>query len=320
MKKLVLSTVTLLTAATLAGCSSSENENVVTSAGDQTITKDEFYEKMKDSVGETTLQRMILINVLDNEAGENKAAEEADTEVMESIAQVGGQEQFVGFIQQMGFSSIEEYKQQIQLNKLMPEAIKNKMEFTDEELAAAYENYEPEINAAHILVEDEDKAKELIKEINDGADFAKVAEENSIDGSAQNGGDLGFFGRGQMVPEFEEAAYALNEGEVSKTPVKSEHGFHIIKMLEKPEKGTLEEETDHLKDMIVEEKIQDTEFFNDKLTEIIKDADIKINDPDLKDIMAPFLGKEEQDSAVESDETAETDSEIVDSAVSDSAE
>ena len=320
MKKLVLSTVTLLTAATLAGCSSSENENVVTSAGDQTITKDEFYEKMKDSVGETTLQRMILINVLDNEAGENKAAEEADTEVMESIAQVGGQEQFVGFIQQMGFSSIEEYKQQIQLNKLMPEAIKNKMEFTDEELAAAYENYEPEIKAAHILVEDEDKAKELIKEINDGADFAKVAEENSIDGSAQNGGDLGFFGRGQMVPEFEEAAYALNEGEVSKTPVKSEHGFHIIKMLEKPEKGTLEEETDHLKDMIVEEKIQDTEFFNDKLTEIIKDADIKINDPDLKDIMAPFLGKEEQDSAVESDETAETDSEIVDSAVSDSAE
>ena len=233
MKKLVLSTVTLLTAATLAGCSSSENENVVTSAGDQTITKDEFYEKMKDSVGETTLQRMILINVLDNEAGENKAAEEADTEVMESIAQVGGQEQFVGFIQQMGFSSIEEYKQQIQLNKLMPEAIKNKMEFTDEELAAAYENYEPEIKAAHILVEDEDKAKELIKEINDGADFAKVAEENSIDGSAQNGGDLGFFGRGQMVPEFEEAAYDLNEGEVSKTPVKSEHGFHIIKMLEK---------------------------------------------------------------------------------------
>ena len=92
------------------------------------------------------------------------------------------------------------------------------------------------------------------------------------------------------------------------------------KCLKKPEKGTLEEETDHLKDMIVEEKIQDTEFFNDKLTEIIKDADIKINDPDLKDIMAPFLGKEEQDSAVESDETAETDSEIVDSAVSDSAE
>lgn len=321
MKKIALSTVTLLTAVTLAGCSS--NENVATSAGNQTVTKDEFYETMKDSVGKTTLQRMILINVLDNAAGKNDFAKEAETEVAQSMASVGGEEAFMGFLQQMGFSSIEEYKQQLQLNKLMPQAIKNNTEFTDKELAAAYENYEPEIKAAHILVDDEDKAKDLIKQINDGADFAELAKENSKDGSAQNGGDLGFFGRGQMVPEFEEAAYALKEGEVTQTPVKSKHGYHIIKLLEKPEKGTLEEETDHLKDIIVQEKIQDTAFFNEKLTEIIKDADIKINDSDLKDIMTPFLGEEEQDSAAssgsEAAESATSESAVSESADSDSA-
>lgn len=314
MKKLVLSTVTLLTAVTLAGCSTSEN--VVTSAGDQTITKDEFYEAMKDSVGETTLQRMILINIFENEAGENDFAKEAETEVVQSIASAGGEEAFKGFVQEMGFASMEDYKQQILLNKLLPEAIKNKTEFTEEELATAYENYEPQVNAAHILVDDEDKAKDLIKEINDGADFAELAIANSTDGSAPNGGDLGFFGKGQMVPEFEEVLYTLDEGEVSETPVKSEYGYHIIKMIEKPEKGTLEEETDTLKSMLVQEKIQDTTFFNEKLTEIVKDANVKVNDSDLKDIMAPFLAEEAE---VEQDSTTESVIETEDSAASESA-
>ncbi|UJF15191.1 peptidylprolyl isomerase [Jeotgalibaca sp. MA1X17-3] len=311
MKKLTLSTVTLLTAVTLAGCSTSEN--VVTSAGNQTITKDEFYEAMKDSVGETTLQRMILINIFENEAGTNEFAKEADAEVTESMASVGGEEAFKGFIQEMGFASIEDYKQQILLNKLLPEAIKNRTEITDEDLAAAYESYEPQINAAHILVDDEDVAKDLIKQINEGADFAELAKENSTDGSAENGGDLGFFGKGQMVPEFEEVAYTLDEGEVTDTPVESEYGYHIIKMLEKPEKGTLEEETEQLKDIIIQEKIQDAAFFNGKLAEIVKDADVKVNDSDFKDIMAPFLVEEEaveaQDSATtETEESATTES------------
>lgn len=317
MKKLTLSTVTLLTAVTLAGCSTSEK--VVTSAGDKSITKDEFYEAMKDSVGETTLQRMILINIFENEAGKNEFSKETDAEVTQSIASVGGEEAFKGFIQEMGFASIEDYKQQILLNKLLPEAIKNKTEITDEELTAAYESYEPQINAAHILVDDEEKAKDLIKQLNEGADFAELAKENSKDGSAEKGGDLGFFGKGQMVPEFEEAAYALNEGEITKTPVKSEHGYHIIKMLEKPEKGTLEEETDTLKDIIIQTKIQDTEFFNTKLTEIVKSADVKVNDSDFKDIMAPFLAEEEpvedQDSA-----TTESTPETKESMTSESAE
>ena len=92
----------------------------------------------------------------------------------------------------------------------------------------------PEFNAAHILVDSEDKAKALKAEIDGGKDFAEVAKANSSDGSAANGGDLGWFGAGQMVPEFETAVVALEVGQVS-APVKSQFGWHIIKLNDKRE-------------------------------------------------------------------------------------
>jgi len=92
----------------------------------------------------------------------------------------------------------------------------------------------PEFSAAHILVDSEDKAKALKAEIDGGKDFAEVAKANSSDGSAANGGDLGWFGMGQMVPEFETAVVALAPGEVS-APVKSQFGWHLIKLNDKRE-------------------------------------------------------------------------------------
>jgi peptidyl-prolyl cis-trans isomerase C len=83
------------------------------------------------------------------------------------------------------------------------------------------------IRASHILVEDEEAAKKLHAEIQKGADFAKIAKKNSICPSSKAGGDLGFFGKGQMVKEFEDTAFSLPVGVVSK-PVKTEFGYHLI--------------------------------------------------------------------------------------------
>ena len=88
-----------------------------------------------------------------------------------------------------------------------------------------------EIRASHILVKTEDEAKEIIKELQGGADFATLAKEKSIDkGSAQNGGDLNWFTKDTMVKEFSDAAFAMQRGDVSKVPVKSQFGWHIIKI------------------------------------------------------------------------------------------
>ncbi|MFG1205702.1 peptidylprolyl isomerase [Xanthobacter flavus] len=92
-----------------------------------------------------------------------------------------------------------------------------------------------EVHARHILVDDEAKAKEIAKKAKAGEDFAKLAKENSKD-SAEDGGDLGYFTKDQMVPEFAEAAFKLEKGQVS-DPVKTQFGWHVIKVEDKRQKA-----------------------------------------------------------------------------------
>jgi parvulin-like peptidyl-prolyl isomerase len=84
------------------------------------------------------------------------------------------------------------------------------------------------IRVSHILVEKHPKAMEILEELRNGADFEKLAKDNSKCPSKKNGGDLGFFGKGQMVKEFEKAAFNLESGEISDI-VKTQFGYHLIK-------------------------------------------------------------------------------------------
>ncbi|AGH98198.1 peptidylprolyl isomerase [Micavibrio aeruginosavorus] len=90
-----------------------------------------------------------------------------------------------------------------------------------------------EVKARHILVDSEDKAKELITKLDGGADFETLSRENSTGPTAENGGDLGYFTKGDMIPEFSDAAFALKVGEYTKAPVKTQFGWHVIKLEDK---------------------------------------------------------------------------------------
>ncbi|TAN69654.1 MAG: parvulin peptidyl-prolyl isomerase, partial [Magnetospirillum sp.] len=90
-----------------------------------------------------------------------------------------------------------------------------------------------EVRARHILVETEEAARSVIAELGRGADFAELAKTRSKDPGAANGGDLGYFVQKAMVPEFADAAFAMRPGEVSKAPVKSQFGYHVIKVEDK---------------------------------------------------------------------------------------
>lgn len=113
---------------------------------------------------------------------------------------------------------------------------------TDAKLQEAYDakytnaGGETEFNANHILVESEDEAKAIIEEINGGADFEEVAKEKSTGPSGPNGGSLGWFGAGMMVPEFENAVMDLEAGAISAEPVQTQFGWHVIKLNETREK------------------------------------------------------------------------------------
>jgi peptidyl-prolyl cis-trans isomerase C len=96
---------------------------------------------------------------------------------------------------------------------------------------------EEEVHARHILVPTEDEAKAILAQLNGGADFAALAKEKSKDPGAADGGDLGYFTKDQMVPEFAEVAFKLGKGQLS-DPVKTQYGWHIIKVEDKRAKPT----------------------------------------------------------------------------------
>ena len=110
---------------------------------------------------------------------------------------------------------------------------------SEDRLKSVYEEYVKnfpdiqDVKARHILVKEEGKAKDLIKQIEGGASFEDLAKANSTDGTAQNGGDLGYFAKTDVVPAFGDAAFALNIGEFTKKPVKTDFGYHVIKVEEK---------------------------------------------------------------------------------------
>ncbi len=110
---------------------------------------------------------------------------------------------------------------------------------TDAELQEGYQKLvvsqhkpEEQVHARHILVDSKEEAEKIIEELKGGASFEELAKK-SKDPSGQNGGDLGFFGKGQMVPEFEKAAFALEPGTFTQEPVQSQFGWHVIKVEEK---------------------------------------------------------------------------------------
>jgi peptidyl-prolyl cis-trans isomerase C len=137
----------------------------------------------------------------------------------------------------------EEFKKRMAFtrNRLLMDSLlasEGKAATTDQAMKKVYDDAskqiagEQEVRARHILVETEDEAKQIEQDLKKGADFAELAKKKSKDPGASDGGDLGFFTKDQMVPEFSAVAFSLEPGKIS-DPVKSQFGWHIIKVEEK---------------------------------------------------------------------------------------
>lgn len=153
-------------------------------------------------------------------------------------------EEFIVVLNNMKKSLLQQYG----LNKMI-----SQIAATDDEISDYYEKNKKTfqtksmVKASHILVDTEEKADEILEEITDGMSFENAAEQYSSCPSKSAGGDLGEFGKGQMVPEFEEAAFAMKKGEISK-PVKTQFGYHLIKLIDiVPERNS---DLDEVKDQI----------------------------------------------------------------------
>jgi peptidyl-prolyl cis-trans isomerase C len=129
---------------------------------------------------------------------------------------------------------VEKYRERAVQQQLLQQVVARSV--TDDALQALYKRYlaenppKEEVSARHILVNSEAEGMAIIQQLRGGADFATLAKQKSKDPAAQNGGDLGYFGREDMVKEFADAAFAMKTGEISAKPVKTQFGYHVIKV------------------------------------------------------------------------------------------
>ncbi|AUX77645.1 MULTISPECIES: peptidylprolyl isomerase [Sinorhizobium] len=155
---------------------------------------------------------------------------------------------------------------------------------TKEEVKARYDKEiaaipaQEEVKARHILVKTEDEAKAIIKELDAGKSFVELAKAKSTDPNKDDGGDLGYFTKGRMVPEFETAAFALEKGSYTKMPVKTQFGFHVILVEDKRPQAppTLEQVEPQVRQLVMRDK------YLALLDTAKKATGVEISDPALK--------------------------------------
>ncbi len=176
--------------------------------------------------------------------------------------------------------AIEDFTRNVLLKTWTKEKVDG-FEITDDAVKAAYDERvtklaSKEYNARHILLKTEDEAKAVIKELDGGADFEKLAKEKSTGPSASNGGSLGWFKAQTMVPAFANAVKAMSKGDISKTAVKTQFGYHVIKVEDSRDTKlpTLESLKGQLKRVIAQKKMLAY------MTDLKKTADVKITLPE----------------------------------------
>lgn len=281
-----------------AGCTSKEVAS--TEAGK--IKEEDFIEQMKNeplqggmTVGQSVLQKMLLADAFEYKYGDKVSKEQVQKKYEEDAKRLGGVENFEKALEKQGLKK-EYVKKNIRVGLLMQEAIKDHVEIKEEDLKKKYDEKKPFAKAQHILVKDEEKAKELIQKLNDGADFAELVKENTIDTASKDKEGVYTIAEGEMVPEFETAVKNLEVGQVTQEPVKTTHGFHVIKRLEFDEAKDFEEKKGEIKDQIINGYTKDSAFMSNMISELLADMNVQITDDELKPAIAPFLKKEDKKS------------------------
>ena len=248
--------------------SSAKNETLATVDG-KNITKENLYDALVKDYGAATLDTLISDKIIELES-EKQNIKVTDKEIQKELetlyAQYGGEEALTEQLKASG-STIDALKEDVVSYMETRKLIEPTIKITDKEISAYFEENKDsftqaeQVEASHILVKDKATAEEVLKKLNDGGDFAKLAKEYSTDTSnADNGGSLGYFGKGQMVTEFEDVAFKLKVNEISE-PVKTEYGYHIIKVTGKKEAkvANLEDNKAAIKEQLLTEKLQ-TEY------------------------------------------------------------
>ncbi|MGX6444240.1 peptidylprolyl isomerase [Neobacillus sp. K501] len=249
----------------------------------ESISKEELYDEMVELYGAATVDQIIADKIVVAEAKKQKitiSTKEIDKELDQLKESYGGEDAFNQMLESNN-TTLAALKDDITNYLTLRKLLEKEIEISDEDLQTYFDENKDslgeaeQVKASHILVEDENKAKEIKAKLDAGEDFAELAKEFSTDESTkESGGELGYFEKGTMVAEFDEVAFTLPVNQIS-DPVKSEYGYHIIKVEDKKEakEANFEDSKDKMKETLLEEKME-TEYPT-WLEEKKKDYDIE---------------------------------------------
>jgi len=241
MKKLLYC---ILTVIVLFGCAKKGQEatgQVLAKVGSRAITMEDFN------------KRLASIPPMYQESIKQNKALLLDDLITEEVLYKEALKRRVGSNPEVK-SLLQEAEKRILVARLIKEEIEDKSVLTDTQIEDYYnankdEFISPEMyRASHILIADLKDAVKVVDRLNSGGDFEELAKVHSIDVTNTRGGDVGYFALGQMVPEFEDAVVKLKVGEIASAPVKTQFGYHIIKLTDKKEPAPME--FDKIKDRI----------------------------------------------------------------------
>ncbi len=259
------------------------NTQAVASVNGEKIKKEELYQYMLKQDGQSALESLISKKVVEIEADKQNimvSDEDIQKELEHYYEYYGGEEAFNQALASSGYSNADMYSD-LDVTVKIKKLLEPRILISEDEMKAYFEEnqatfaQEKQVKASHILADTEEEAKQIETRLANGEEFAQLAKEYSKDSStADNGGELGFFKRGDMVKEFEDAAFGMKVGDIS-APVKTDYGYHIIKIdeIQEAQQPDYEQSKDKVKNTIFEQKAQ-TEY-DSWLQEMYQQYDIQ---------------------------------------------
>lgn len=295
LTKWILALAGLLMVTVVAGCSG--NKTVATLKGGK-ITQEQYYKEMKSSSqGKQTLQTMIITKALEDQYGKDVSTKQVTKEYNKYKSQYGSS--FSSLLQQNGMTTAQ-FKKNLRTNLLTEVALKKNKKVTNKQLKKEWKSYQPKITVAHILVSKKSTAQEVIQKLQDGGDFTKLAKQYSTDSATKNkGGKLAAFDNDStsIDSSFKTAAYKIDKvGDYTTTPVKTNYGYSVIKLLKKPAKGKMGDHKAELKSKLYASWLQDSTVMQKVISKVLKRADVSIKDSDLKDVLSGYVSSSSSSS------------------------
>ncbi|BCA84778.1 foldase protein PrsA [Enterococcus saigonensis] len=324
-KKMLLAAVSAMAVLSLAACGA-KDQDIATMKGAK-ITVSDFYDQAKyESNNQQTIRNMIILKVFGDKYGDKVDQKEIDKQYNEQAKVYG--DSFEQQLEQSGFTK-KTFKEYLTQQAALEKGIKSHVKVTDKDLKTAWDSFHPEVDAHIIAAASEDEAKKLKDEVSKkDADFEKIAKKSSTDSATkEKGGKISFDSQTASVPaDVKTAAFKLKDGEISDViPVTDQStmmtSYYVVRMDKNKAKGnSMDPYKKELKEIAINTKASDSTFSAKVIGQELKEANVKVKDDALQNILSDFIeAAETKDTKSSSTKDSKADSSTEESKTAESS-